>query len=274
LDFLSISSAEISAFDIAITYNQETIPSIQKFFSNFYGLLTNRSIWFREHETGFIDLALKSIINRGVCLENNLNSLGITRISSDNNDQFLPMRKVIKDIRRLTLVKKKTPSFPLTYYYQFANFDMASFEKLLLESSVGNILYQITDRSCQGQRISIPTVVKTRRVFKKNKALSILESELDAQRIIAIEYYSSILRDYDGKLKGPHTSLVVGKRFNSEKKRIEYLLRNTYDNHCLGNYKGPYDQRLECQNGYLWLPKKILKKALIDIVYIQQERAK
>ncbi|MCB9091306.1 MAG: hypothetical protein H6621_10300 [Halobacteriovoraceae bacterium] len=61
-----------------------------------------------------------------------------------------------------------------------------------------------------------------------------------------------------------HVVTVVGRRWNKDKNRCEFLLRNSWGASCEGIYSD-----YECDEGSIWLPKKILNKTLSDYFYLK-----
>ena len=83
--------------------------------------------------------------------------------------------------------------------------------------------------------------------------------------LTGISYDANILSDIDNEDDpGWHFSTVVGRRFNSSTNSCEYLVRNSWGRGCEG-----YDERLECEEGNIWVPKKVLAKRMRRIDYFK-----
>jgi len=63
-----------------------------------------------------------------------------------------------------------------------------------------------------------------------------------------------------------HTSGIVGRRWNSEKKSCEFLIRDSYGEQCTD-----YDPSYDCEDGYVWLNELLIYPNLTSIVYLLKE---
>ncbi len=55
---------------------------------------------------------------------------------------------------------------------------------------------------------------------------------------------------------------MEGRRWNSETRACEYLLRNSWGRNCLPTY------RVECEDGYLWVPRNRMAYAVKKAEYV------
>jgi hypothetical protein len=69
--------------------------------------------------------------------------------------------------------------------------------------------------------------------------------------------YSMISEEGSGR----HVAVIVGREFNKESNKCEYIIRDSYGD-CINSYK------YKCQNGNVWVPKDILIKKAFDLTWI------
>lgn len=97
-----------------------------------------------------------------------------------------------------------------------------------------------------------------------------LNAALGPGRIVAISYLPEVLtetpREYlrEQAPLGFHLSSIVGRRYNAEKTRCEYLVRNT-ENDC-DRYVSDYD----CENNHVWVPRQALRLGISHYMTLRE----
>ncbi|AGH95800.1 hypothetical protein [Pseudobdellovibrio exovorus] len=91
-----------------------------------------------------------------------------------------------------------------------------------------------------------------------------LDDSVSQYKMLAITYSPEVLTSVapvNTKKNGTHLSSIVGRRFNKEKTRCEYLVRNS-EGSCQD-----YAQDYECQNNHVWIPRQTLQSATSHFMY-------
>lgn len=84
---------------------------------------------------------------------------------------------------------------------------------------------------------------------------------------VAINYSSEVLKDVNATSVGGHASTIVGMHFNQQKKRCEYLLRNSWG---VADPQRVYDPELRpmIAQGYVWIAEDVLRKNIAAAYWI------
>jgi len=261
----------ISAAEIAISYNNHRVPTAFKFIIDLFAKKRNIDRYTMPHVTGFVEVALRRAMNKGFCNETDLSSEYLKKVTyntEDGSEQISKekLKKSFLEIAalRINIQKGIYTVNSIPYYYQFKNVSKETFFNVLAMSKrkkVWNDLRQLTctDRTYEKQT-KVKAYISGRRVFKK------INTQLEEDNIVAIDYSANILRDADAKtpLKKLHTSPIVGRRFNDDANTCEYLIRDSHGTDC-----SIYDSRYACENGNVWIAENRIYKNLLRIVYIK-----
>lgn len=101
------------------------------------------------------------------------------------------------------------------------------------------------------RRSEVPALIET------------VNQQLQKNNITGIGFHSndlySIKDTYDN-----HATTIIGRRWNSEKNRCEYLMRDNFGSQC-----EVYEKGLECEGGNIWLSEKFLLKNLYEVEYLK-----
>lgn len=260
------NQAPFSAADTAITYNVEKLPKLQKFFSNLYSKIIRSEEIYHEHETGFMFIALKAAMKRGLCLEKDFPSEDIIRVDHEG-EKWVKFPEAVLEINKirksLLIAKKMRHHYPEVVWFKFPQITKDQFYHILKSQKAENVFYELSKFICVDQRKEIPNMNLGYHVRNKN-IISQIDKQLENKNIVGISYFMSILEKHDGKLNGFHSSAIVGRRINKKTNTCEYLIRNSHGPDC-----SSYDPRLECEEGNIWMPEKSLKRSLLDLIYIK-----
>jgi len=103
--------------------------------------------------------------------------------------------------------------------------------------------------------------------YPENSAASfaLIDRELNSKKPVGIAFHSNDLYtdqdEYDG-----HSVALVGRRWNSESRSCEYLIRDTFGKQC-----DIYKSHLDCQDGYIWVSEKFLKKNIFEVMRLGEK---
>ncbi len=145
---------------------------------------------------------------------------------------------------------------------------LAELVQLVQQNDFRYILTQLAGRSCtpvplDGVEVRAPDLNSTNRAG--------LNQELDARLSqgvpVGIDYDAEVLyrpptTDMLQTVTTWHASSVVGRRFNPDRGRCEYLVRNT-EGSCDG-----YQDDFECENNHVWVPRQVLRVGIGGLVSV------
>lgn len=265
---------KVSSADVAITYNKTPIPRAQRKLYEAVYRLTNPGRVQYEHVTGFMAIAAKAIQHRGLCLESQLPSGTLTRVTEKNGEvkeELVRMKEATHEIHLIRLAVKKAlrrnRPYDQSVWYKFPGVNKTTFFATIAGLKKDQIFYAFTERACENKRIAVNDQLKVRYAVKNAGIFQLIDEQLEKSNIVGIDYDGVILENID--VKGPkldslHASSIVGRRFNINKNRCEYLIRNSYGSSC-----EKYDPRVECDHGNLWMDKAVIQKHMYDLVYLE-----
>lgn len=250
---------KVSAVDIATNYNESSVGKIMDLFLN-YG---------EPHETGFNKVALIQGMKDGYCPENVFPSEKWVKVTNEV-EEIISMPAAMKEIGKLHSIRKTLNLNNLPFYYKFKNIDKSAFLSLLKsKNKIRNFYFELRKKVCAGERQDFSHRWKVKMVFRNSRIFKRIHSQLDANRIIGLDYDSRILENADNNkvsISSLHTSSIIGRRWNSQKSTCEYLIRNSWGDKC-----ERYDSRHECQSGNIWLGESSVYKNMTSIVYLKSK---
>ncbi len=263
---------KLSAADIALNYNRNWIPSKMNAFARFYYLLFKKNSWVernREWTTGFIKIAVDRALKKGLCVESESPDNFLTRVNkkkrfSERVSYLNAMDEILKTARAY---KKGELSLRDTgFYYKTPKTSEKDYIEIIENYPVNQIMFELNDRSCK-ERIQLPSR-EFSYYFKGSKFFSRLDRQLERKKLVSIDYHGRVRKnphEFEKGINGLHTSFIVGRRYDSDKKTCEYLVRDSLGTKaCHYYHKG-----LKCEEGHFWMSKEILYDALVSYGYFR-----
>jgi hypothetical protein len=262
----------LSAPHIAVEYNRTwpglTIRNLVRIIDIF-----RKKDPLKEHETGFIKTALKRAMKVGVCKFDDVPDNFVPRVDLWRNEITLStVRDAIIDINNNIAKRLKRESInDIGHYYSWGNISPEEFERIVKKEKVGKITLNLFRKACENKRVT----------FKKNKykviqwpryfnTLGAIDSQLARGNMPAIDYNSNFLtKSKTGSwlnVDGMHTSSIIGRRFNVDNNKCEYLIRNSWGSSC-----ERYRPNLTCEEGNIWVDETTLKKNIILVTYLKEK---
>lgn len=244
---------EVSATDIAIKHYNSGLDNLQKFF----GKDTT------DFRGGYTSEALKETIINGVCLEKNF--------KSDNSNLIMAKKRLasIEAFKDQSAISPINTNKCLQEYSSalaiFPKVKLKDFTDIMQKSDI-NYIENLADKSCEprvklDQYKAISQTGDPQNPEESMQMFNTIDQQLENKNIVLINYNASILKPNS---QNNHSSTVVGRKYNKEKKQCEYLIRNSWGASCK-----EYQIGIRCENGYIWMPKAELAKTLYRINYLE-----
>ena len=149
----------------------------------------------------------------------------------------------------------------------FPGLDFDTFFEVINQTNRQNAYQQLLEASCKDE-IAITDDINVREVKAKGKDFSnTLDEQLENGNVAEIGYHAGVLYNPDkpNRSSGLHSSLILGRRFNAETNKCEYLLRNSWGGGSL--YHNSYGS--DIMKDTAWIAEEALGKSGIDITYIE-----
>lgn len=210
--------------------------------------LTNNSHqWHKTFylEDGSIEGAFATLrANPSLCRESQISSVrplsAMERIiktfheqTANSSDSLIQSARPIKDLQKL-----------------FPGFAETSLESVIKTSDPRSFFKNLSAAACQ-DNLAIPSSLQLKRA--DSRLLNTINQVLDNNHLPTVYYDQSFLYDPRPQPDLPnHLSILVGRRWNSEMKRCEFLLRNSHGPEC------EYSEHFECDAGSVWIPSDYL----------------
>ncbi len=247
----------ISAADIAISYNNTGLARLMSF------LLGGKDDL--PYQTGFNKIALNRIIKEGICAEEIFPSEKWIKIL-DGKEIEVPMPQAMRDIYHLFSFVKKVSPTRLPFYYRFKNVDEEKFSQLIRQKNIRKFYSQLRLEICQSDKFSINSKVSAKMIFRHKLIFNDIASLLESGSLVGIDYDASLLLNHlhqKRSIKDLHTSILVARRWNSQRAQCEYLIRNSHGPSC-----EKYDPYFSCERGQIWVGESELYANLTSLVFI------
>jgi hypothetical protein len=263
-------SHKISAADIALAYNDTRIGRFSRWLNVKLLARKDEEVRLSPHETGLNKAALITVMQKGHCPESTFSSEEWTKIERSDEgwiSKKVDLKEAMLDIAHLHKNRTNLTVENLPYYFSFKNIEAADFLEIIKTSRLPKIYSKIREAVCRDDREKFDYNWKVKMVFRNPHVFRRLSEQLEYGRIVGIDYDSRILKDRKNQrvsLAELHTSSVVGRRWNSELKTCEYLIRNSYGNKC----DDKYDPTYECHSGNVWLGESLIYPNMTSIVYM------
>jgi len=265
LQFTNRIQVQISAADIAVTYNKRRWP---RFLRWIYGSVVP--------ETGFIRSAIWDISEIGYCPEEYFPSDTWTKriMIGENKGQTIqmPLLKAVKEITDMVAnIKKGIYLIPndLPFVYEFKDMTHEQFYDAVFVNSTGNVLDEIRSASCDAHRKPFSKEIGSIMMnFKNSNSFAQMNQVLDSKNPLTVDYFYGFLNNIDSYKKTVgelHTTLLMGRRFNEASQECQYLIKNSYGPDC-----AEYDKRHTCEAGYVWVGESSLYDAMTSFVYVSE----
>ena len=250
----------ISAADIAISYNNTAIARMMSFLLGGSDDL--------PYQTGFNKIALNRILKDGVCPEDIFPSEKWIKVEGEKEIE-VPMPQAMKEIYQLFSFVKKFSPIKLPFYYQFKNVDEEKFAKLIREKNIRKFYSNLRNEICRADKFHINFAPKARMVFRHKNVFKDISRLIENGSLVGIDYDANLLLDHlhrSRSIKDLHTSILVARRWNSERSQCEYLVRNSHGPSC-----EKYDPYFSCERGQIWVGESELYENLTSLVFLDDK---
>lgn len=260
----------ISAADIAINYNQSALSKLSRWFNPGFTSSLSEEPRFTPQETGFNKIALMREMNSGYCPESVFSSEQWIKVQKADGawvKSTVPMFEAIENISHLYAKRSNLTSENVPFYFAFKNVDVNTFVHLLHTSkNITRFYSALREKICSQDRTEFPYSLHARMVFRNPWIFERIGGVLESKSIVGLDYDYRILKDrkHRGILFSElHTSSIVGRRWNTQRNKCEYLIRNSYGNQC------DYDPSYGCEGGHVWIDESVIYPNMTSIVYLE-----
>lgn len=288
-DLLSHKTGKlISAVDIANSFNND---------NPLYNFLTDNILAEKESEQegGHVNEAIKSALDKGLCLEKDIRS---SDFGFQNYKEFL---EALQDIEKLkedyddstdVLMEQYTYGM-VGYSYNskaisdkkrklereflgdcsrlngewrniFRDLSSSDIVKILRKSNPTDVFNQMVNASCEKRLENLKFKIHNSNSWNVDKHVNIINEQLDKGNIVAISYKSTLLNDHRGELDGNHASSVVARKYDEKAGVCQFLIRNSWGDGCQ-----TYDKKYECESGNIWVPEEDLTRMVYRTSYVE-----
>ena len=247
-DFLSYYMGEaLSALSLSVKNYQEELNKEKSELSEFYG-------------GSLIELFERLKSHNYLCTEKQVNSEDI----AFTEGQHYKLKKTLETIEDFFNREEREDEF--AFYCSIRNhlaqlfpgLNMQDFIDILKTESKYTVITESIKKSCD-EKNSIPLPRDLSIEFDENIDINKLHEILDSKELFAARFdVSLIASDME---RGNHMANIVGRRYNEDKNRCEFLLRNSWGETCYPQYKH------DCDKGYLWIPEEEFIEQVSDVYY-------
>lgn len=236
----------VSAIDIAVNYTSQKKPHSQRSISE--GEL------HKDIQEGYFSEAFDIITTKGICKESDSPS----EYFGENKDiaDFIksaenPFNNIYTQNSFLHAVKKK----PLCSAKEAPS--LKEISKVISYSLPSNIMYNLNNSRCDNKRIKVnkDDYKLTTLSGQRSKIVQSLDEQLNKKQPSLISYNSGFLKN--NRAPALHVSLVIGRRFNQNNLKCEYLIRNSWGTDCK-KYAKPYSNPENCDQGNIWVAQEVM----------------
>ncbi len=236
----------VSAIDIAVNYSPQRISHEKR------SLLKGEL--HENIEGGSSKEALDTITAKGICKE------------SDSPSEYFGENKNIADFI-------KSVENPFENIYSQSSFlyaakkeplclakdspSLKEISKVLAHSQPGNIMYNLNNQRCTKKRVSLDKEEYRFTEFRGplSQIIKSIDDQLGKKMPTIISYNPHFLKN--SRSDGSHASIAIGRRFNQDTLKCEYLIRNSWGTDCK-QYAKPYSNPENCNEGNIWVAQEIL----------------
>lgn len=258
--------AKVSAADIATQFS--VLNPVLDFTSEKDKLNPKAFHQTGLEEGGYVEDALKIIVQNGVCLEKDFPS---EALHSKNQNKSARLKYIYEEIEVFQQVSEKFPSIADPYCQDiydrvgksmFPNVLSEDFKKIFLESRNKSLIARLGEKTCKGKRHQ---ALRNYEVIKKNlnyedpySSAKYIMHQLDAGRPMGVSLNSSVVREpyvYSGERETGHAVIISGKRWNPKNQSCELKIRNSWGE----------------ANGDQWIPMGVIVPATWSVETLREK---
>ena len=259
----------VSAADVALRYNKSLAAKIVQFFRRIGNVYEDPIERYLPHQTGFTKIAIERVYKDGWCPESVFPSELWTRnIRSSTGwvQSQVPLKQAFTELLELSRRRDEITVRNLPYFYSFKNIETPEiFVRLLKKGNYENLLQSLRLTACRDDRHLLPERLPVLMAVKGPKIFNRVHKQLEEGGLVGLDYDSRVLekfKNYGFGLNDLHTSVLLGRQWNTERNECEYLVRDSFGKECKN-----YDPGTRCHDGYVWLPETIIYQNMTSIVY-------
>lgn len=204
--------------------------------------------------------AIRETREKGWCLEKDFPS-------EDNiSGVYFDLFKKISELKKQMAEGKKIKEEEACGYLKnaFPNLDDKTALKILKDSGLKDYYTMLANQNCPNRvKDTGITIEEVKKGTPGSDLLKTIDAQLNDKNVVAINYNHGVLSNPAQKeAKITHSSLIVGRRYNTASKSCEYLIRNSWGRSC-----GYYHSDLHCEEGHIWVPAGSLLNNTAEVYY-------
>lgn len=266
----------ISMIDISLNYARSLDDPLLPGTADF--MQRPEAYYSRLIEKGNPFAAMQEMSKNGFCLEENLpaRDFELAEKFSSLKENFETIEKLrgkyqkILNDQGLDAAKKMCQDSLGTVRQVFPKAKFDDVLKILSAPSAHHIFDKLSEQTCNPRfKLDKPLEPQVENIEKLNAAEKIkkMDALLDRKEPVGIGFDPLVMgRPRGGSNKYLHTASIVGRRWNKEASRCEFLLRNSYGKSC---HQPMMTYGHECRDGHLWIPQDQMANASSDLFYIK-----
>lgn len=244
---------QVSPFDIALSTIQTYIRD-----ENI------KPVTLTSVEGGSVPVIARSIAERGVCdavkfsASSNLAAPALEQVELTVIDLVRKLRSgSINEFQ----VRKSVTANTSTFHTIFPTSSLEDLVQAVLQNQ--NINYPLqgfVDQICSKRNSAVlGWGSEIRGEYSSDIKFRSIRGVVASHMPVLINYSSEVLKDVNATSVGGHASTIVGMKYNSQRNRCEFLLRNSWG---VADPYRVYDPELRpmISNGYVWIPEETLRK--------------
>ena len=247
--------------DFLSFYMGETLSALALSVKNYQEELEKEKSELSQLSSGNLKILFERLKNHSrLCTEKQVNSEDINFTESGQYE----LKKTLESIEKF--FNKEEGNDEVAFYCSMRNhlaqlfpgLNMQDFIDILKTESKYTVIIESIKKSCD-EKNSVPLPKDLSIVFDEDMSLEKLHEILDKEELFAALFDVSLI--VSGMERGNHMANIVGRRYNEDKNRCEFLLRNSWGETCYPQYKH------DCDEGYLWIPEQEFIEKVDDIYY-------
>ncbi|MCY4523374.1 MAG: hypothetical protein OXB84_01415, partial [Halobacteriovoraceae bacterium] len=232
-------------------YLGEDLSALAISVKNYQGELLDGNLRLTQLRDGNLSMVLDALkVDGNLCTENQVNSEDIAFVQNQESRLKRTLQKIESFFNE---ENRDEVSFVCSieedFKELFPQLDLWDFLDVLKKSNDSTVFIELINKAC-GNKKNQKFLEDFSIEYNAEPTVEDIHRLLENKELPAISFDASLI--VDNISRGAHVVTVVGRRYNKEEKRCEFLLRNSWGEYCYPQYNYP------CEGGNLWIPEREL----------------